>query len=314
MDNIPKNDVSSTPTDDESILRAAQERINRKRAEQGIKSKPRPICTSERGYRVSEVFEVKEASEASEESPSGEFPPSAAPQLSEIQNAKERNSTTTRLTASVESELSTEGGGETEAERLFLAGKYDEISGGEFLQLAWEASAGKSWQEDGCSETWEFCRYLLAHSEFQKLRGSALARKLRCLKDLDEELIDVILSEIERVKYAKGGGPLEWALLMSSQPEYQLSDPEDLRIPRYNQFLSIAGWLQVSQHDKPIVLPVAKLASELGVTPQIVSNWRQRAQRQGLLSEVKRYVAHKQATRFRFAVERFSILRERGNL
>ena len=29
---------------------------------------------------------------------------------------------------------------------------------------------------------------------------------------------------------------------------------------------------------------------------------------------VARYVAHKQATRFRFAVARFSILRERGNL
>jgi hypothetical protein len=132
--------------------------------------------------------------------------------------------------------------------------------------------------------------------------------------NLDEETLDMILSDIERVKVAKGGGPLEWALLMSSEPEYLLSDPDDLQLEGYNRFLSIAGWLQVHRVDKPIVLPVEKLASALGVTAQHISNWRRRAQRQGLLSEVKRYVAHKQATQFRFAIERFAILRERGNL
>lgn len=96
--------------------------------------------------------------------------------------------------------------------------------------------------------------------------------------------------------------------------QYPLSDPEDLGIERYNKFLSIAGWLQIVRGAEPIILPVAKLAGELGVTAQMVSQWRQRAQRQGILSEVKRYVAHKQATQFRFAIERFSILRERGSL
>jgi hypothetical protein len=48
--------------------------------------------------------------------------------------------------------------------------------------------------------------------------------------DLDEETLDMILSDIERVKFAKGGGPLEWALLMSSEPEYLLSDPDDLQL------------------------------------------------------------------------------------
>jgi hypothetical protein len=306
----PQRGIASTPTNDDATLQQAQEKLLRRRAELGIKNQPKSICTSERGYRVSEVLEVKEASEASKESPCGDFSPSAAFKT-EIQNAEESESDKTLLTASVESELYARGG-ETEAEQLFHAVRYDEISAGEFLELAWGVSAGKDWQEDGCSETWEFCRYLLAHSEFKNLRGAPLSRKLRRLTDLDEGLLDVILSEIERVKFAHGLGPLEWAVKMSCQ--YPLSDPEDLQIERYNKFLSIAGWLQVSQHDKPIVLPVAKLASELGVTPQIVSNWRQRAQRQGLLKEVARYVAHKQATRFRFAVERFSILRERGNL
>jgi len=309
MSDYTKPHPPSSPNDDE-FLRRKNEELLRRRAELGIKNKPKSICTSERGYRVSEVFEVKEVNEVDKESPCGDFTPSAAFKT-EIQNAEDGESTKTLPTAFVEAELST-GSGETEAEQLFHAGRYNEIGAAEFLQLAWEASVGKDWQEDGCSETWEFCRYLLAHSEFKNLRGASLSRKLRRLTDLDEDLIDVILTEVERVKFAHGMGPLDWAAAMARQ--YPLSDPENLQLERYNRFLSIAGWLQVSQVEKPIVLPVEKIAKQLGVTAQHVSNWRQRAQRQGLLSEVKRYVAHKQATRFRFAVERFSILRERGNL
>jgi len=83
-------------------------------------------------------------------------------------------------------------------------------------------------------------------------------RKLRRLTDFDDGLLGMILIEIERVKYAKGAGPPEWAAAVSCQ--YPLSDPEDLRIEKYNKFLSIAGWLQVDR-DKPIVLPVEKLAT-----------------------------------------------------
>jgi hypothetical protein len=319
MDNNPKTDVASSPTDEESILQRAQEKLLQRRAELGIKARPQSILTRElenKDNKDNEDNEVKEASEASEESPLGDSPPGAEPlrvdSKSEIQNAKDGDSTTTLLSASVEAELPARGGGETEAERLFRARRYNEIGAGDFIQLAWGAAAGNSWEETGCSETWEFCRYLLAHSEFQNLRGGRLARALRRLTDLDEEVLDVILSEIERVRFAKGDGPLEWAAAMSCQ--YPLSDPEDLRLERYNKFLSIAGWLQVARGDDPIVLPVEKLANELGVTAQMVSHWRQRAQRQGLLSEVGRYVAHIQATKFRFSVERFSILRERGNL
>ena len=318
MDNNKTVELASSPHDDDQIIRQGQERLLRKRAERaelGIKNQPKSSCTSKRGFRVSEVFEVKEVNEVDKESPYGDFPPKAEPlrvvSKSKIQNAEETESDKTLLTTSVESDLST-GVGETEAEQLFRTGRYNEITAAEFLQLAWEASAGKSWQEDGCSETWGFCRYLLAHSEFRNLRGAALSRKLRRLTDLDEDLIDVILTEIERVKFAHGAGPLDWAAAMARQ--YPLSDPEDLRLSGYNKFLSIAGWLQIHRVDEPIVLPVAKLAELFGVTPQHITNWRQRAQRQGLLSEVKRYVARKQATRFRFAVERFSILRERGNL
>jgi hypothetical protein len=310
MDNNPKTDGASPIGDEsiQSILQRAREKLRRRRPELGIGFGPKSILTREGGFLDSEDIDVKEASEASKESPSGDFSPSVDSK-SEIQNAKDN---TTLLTASVEAELFAGGVAEIEAEQLFRARRYNEIGAREFLQLAWGDAVGNSWEETGCSETWEFCRYLLAHSKFKNLRGGALAQALRRLADLDEELLDVILSEIERVRFAKGEGPLEWAAAMSCQ--YPLSDPEDLRLEKYNKFLSIAGWLQVLCGDKPIVLPVQKLASELGVTAQMVSHWRRRAQGQGVLSEVARYVAHKQATRFRFAVERFSILRERGNL
>jgi len=301
------------PLSDDEILRQAQERLLRKRAELGIKDKPKSICTRAVDLEDSEESEEFKESKESEESPSGDLPPSAQPSraVSKDSNTKGGESATTLLTASVESELSARGGG-TEAERLFRQGRYNEISAAEFIQLAWEAAAGNSWQETGCSETWEFCRYLFAHSKFQNLRGGRLVKVLRRLIDLEEDMLELIALEIERVKYAQGAGPLEWAVLMSCH--HGLSDPEDSQLEGYNKFLSIAGWLQVSQVEKPIVLPVEKLAKELGVTRQLVSHWRQRAQRQGLLKEVGHYVAHKQATRFRFAVERFSILRERGNL
>jgi hypothetical protein len=320
MEGYTKPHLASSPNNDDAMLQRAQEKINRKRAELGIKNKPKPTLTRElgfRGFRDSEDFEVQEVHEVNKESPSGDIPPSAEPlwadSKTKTQNAKSGDSTTTRLTTSVESELSTGSAGQTEAELLFSAGRYGEIGAGEFIQLAWSAAEGNFWQETGCSETWEFCRYLLAHSEFKSLRGAALVRKLRRLTDLDEDLLDIILSEIELVKYAKGTGPFEWAVALSLQ--YPLSDPEDLGIERYNKFLSIAGWLQRQRPDKSIVLPVAKIASELGVTAQTVSLWRRRAQKQSLLKEVERYnVERKKATRFRFAMERFSILRVGGNL
>jgi hypothetical protein len=193
----------------------------------------------------------------------------------------------------------------------FSARQYRDLPAGEFLRLAWEASQANSWEETGCSPTWELCRHLHAHPRFQSLRGASLARVLR-LADIDEESIDVILSEIERVKFAHGGGPVDWAVLMASQ--HPLSDPEGLELERYNKFLSVAGWLQVSQGKRPIILPVDLLSSALEVSPRMISHWRQRAMRQGILREVRRHIAHVRATEFVFDIDRFSILRERGNL
>src|SRR5262249_5467628 len=90
---------------------------------------------------VSEVFEVKEANEVSEESPSGDFSPSVGFKT-KTRSTKDKPPTTTLPTASVETELSTRGGGETEAQRLFREGRYNDISAGDFIEVAWSASEG----------------------------------------------------------------------------------------------------------------------------------------------------------------------------
>lgn len=156
------------------------------------------------------------------------------------------------------------------------------------------------------------CRYLCAHPSFDSLAPPALVKKLRRLIGLEEDYLETILAEIARVRFAKGRGPLDWAIAIAAQ--YPLTDPEELGLERYNRFLSIAGWLQVQRGSESVYLPVEKLAKILNVTPRSVSTWRTLAKRQGLLTETAAYQRNKKATEFRFAVEKFAVLRERGNL
>jgi len=93
------------------------------------------------------------------------------------------------------------------------------------------------------------CRYLCAHPSFDSLAPPALVKKLRRLIGLEEDYLETILAEIARVRFAKGRGPLDWAIAIAAQ--YPLTDPEELGLERYNRFLSIAGWLQVQAVRSP---------------------------------------------------------------
>src|SRR5262245_59404219 len=139
-----------SPNDDE-FLRRKNEELLRRRAELGIKNKA-PISTRVLENEDSEDsedfkdFEEREELEEFKESPGGDFfPPSVAPKT-KIQNTEDKPPTTSLPTASVEMEFATRGGAETDAERLFRAGRYNDIDAGDFIQLAWAASAGNSWQ------------------------------------------------------------------------------------------------------------------------------------------------------------------------
>jgi hypothetical protein len=76
----------------------------------------------------------------------------------------------------------------------------------------------------------------------------------------------------------------------------------------YVRFISIAGHLQRQRPGQPIKLPVARLAQELGVTPQMVSLYRKFAQDEGLLKLVHEHdQAARRATEFTFALELFDL-------
>jgi hypothetical protein len=267
-------------TDARELL-AAQERLNRKRQDRKA-AKIKTTSTREPGLSENQDFQESHDLQVMQESPLGDLSDPKADSKDEVYA------------------------------ELFNKGEYAAIPEAEFVFLSWQASEGRNWQEDGTSETWEFCRYLCAHPIFKSLATAALVRKLRRLIDIEDEHLEIISVEIGRVKMAKGQGPLDWA--MSCAAQYPLTDPEDLGFERYNRFLSIAGWLQVQRGNAPVYLPVEKLAKLLGVSARQVSTWRALAQRQGLLTETCPYRFRQKATEFRFAVERFGVLRERGNL
>jgi hypothetical protein len=79
----------------------------------------------------------------------------------------------------------------------------------------------------------------------------------------------------------------------------------------YEQFLSIAGWLQVGMGDRNILLPVHKLASLLEVDPRTIGRYRQWAIVDGFLVEVAEAQHDSgRATEYRFNVARCRMLEE----
>jgi hypothetical protein len=81
----------------------------------------------------------------------------------------------------------------------------------------------------------------------------------------------------------------------------------------YQRFVSLAGWLQVLANGRVIYLPTRKLNSLLGCDHTMVSRLRKLAIQDGLLTVAKQHSFRPngkgEATEFRFAVERFEVLR-----
>ena len=76
-------------------------------------------------------------------------------------------------------------------------------------------------------------------------------------------------------------------------------------MPRYDRFVSLAGWLQHTAGDRPIALPCRVVAALMGTDKHQVSAWRGLAVREGFLRELEkaRYEpgGKGKATTFRFA-------------
>ena len=130
-----------------------------------------------------------------------------------------------------------------------------------------------------------------------------------------EEIYLEFVCNWDAVRYRIGQTPLSNASMMAEEhplePRRASKRPDFLK--RYARFVSIAGWLQVSMGNNPILLPVSKLADLLGVRPMTITRYRQTAIRDGYLKVVSEHVYSKgRATEFLFDVSRFNPLQRKA--
>lgn len=115
----------------------------------------------------------------------------------------------------------------------------------------------------------------------------------------------------EKVRFVPGWEPLNQAIERAKKMQLV---PRNERTDGYQNFVSIAGWLQVTMGDRNIMLPCEKLGEHLGCTPMTISRYRQWAVQDGLLSLVKghRFKAGGggEATEFRFNTDLYKCLAE----
>lgn len=151
------------------------------------------------------------------------------------------------------------------------------------------------------SPLWEFVRLCKGHQELRALSGeNALAEVKKWLitawgkgwGDVFPEVVSIEDAEVEFLKlwdvvrFAAGFGPLEAALSMAKGNPLQLGKP---RTPGYPLFVSLAWHLQKLRGDGPILLPCRNLAALLGCSHETVAQYRQWAEKDGLIAVTKRH-------------------------
>lgn len=185
-------------------------------------------------------------------------------------------------------------------------------------------------REDWMSPLWPFVRTLTGHPEMNGRTPEHALQQVeinmgswpspqgkRCrwrhYFDLSAEggRIDFITTW-DTVRYPPGHSPLANAMQKASKKPLL---PTRCYSPIYGQFISIAGWLQVTMGDRNILLPCHSLAPLLEVEPRTISRYRQLAVKDKLLIPEKTHRFKSggggAATEFRFDVTRFGPLQER---
>jgi hypothetical protein len=116
------------------------------------------------------------------------------------------------------------------------------------------------------------------------------ANMRRCKPPLPVDEVLKIASSVAR--YPAGGlDPLESAWEAVRKERYPA---------RYEWFLALARALQGARPNQPIALPEKRIAALLECGFTLISRFRQRATKEGLLTLVARHVPHRKATLFIF--------------
>jgi hypothetical protein len=121
----------------------------------------------------------------------------------------------------------------------------------------------------------------------------------------DDQQQENFISYFNKVLFAPGEGPLNWAL--------RLADQQPLRKTKrklYDRFVSMAGWLQLGCGENDIFLPQRKVCELLGVSGATISNMTHCAISDGYLKLVKPAIPQRRAALYRFNIDKFPVLRK----
>ena len=127
-----------------------------------------------------------------------------------------------------------------------------------------------------------------------------------------EEAFAQFTTTWRKVRYRPDETPLDNAAAKAKAYPLGTLRSQKRPVPKYDRFVSLAGWLQVTMGDRPIMLPCHGVDEILKTTPNMVSVWRQWAIEDGFLKVTKPHSFHphgrSEATEFRFAVNRWACL------
>jgi len=129
----------------------------------------------------------------------------------------------------------------------------------------------------------------------------------------EEEAYTEFVTLWDKVRYRADETPLTNAAVKAkAYPLGTLRSTDKRPLPGYDRFVSLAGWLQVSMGDRPIMLPCRACAEILDTSPNMVSLWRKMAIEDGYLKIIKESAYHPngkaEATTFRFDTSRWPCL------
>lgn len=122
----------------------------------------------------------------------------------------------------------------------------------------------------------------------------------------------------ESIRIPIGAHPLDAAVQLADEIPLELSPAVRQNRPTaYPRFVSIVGWLCVVSGEPLVTLPCREIAERMGVQAMTVSRYRKFAAHDGYLVQTAKHVRPGEgrgpgrATEFRFAYDRFPVLRER---
>lgn len=130
-------------------------------------------------------------------------------------------------------------------------------------------------------------------------------REIRDESDAVAEFTDAWL----KVKYGFGGDPLVEARFYAQNSEVKVTFPASVRItPGYQEFGAALYYLQRLRGDQEIFLPTRRMAHVFDRCNQTISQWKQQAERDGLLTQRKRYDQRvRKADEFRVDLSKFTV-------